>query len=78
MTQITVRNLNDELVERLRTRANRNGRSLESEIRMILSQAAKPSLDEMRERLAQMRKDDFGDRILSDSSELIREERDRR
>jgi plasmid stability protein len=40
MAQLIVRNLDDEVKERLRARARRNGRSLEAEAREILREAA--------------------------------------
>ena len=39
MASISVRNLDDDVKERLRVRAARHGRSMESEIRVILSDA---------------------------------------
>jgi antitoxin FitA len=76
MAQVIVRNLPDEVVIRLKARAIEHKRSLEQELREILSEAARPSREEI---LA-----DF-DRIRAmtpkvpqtDSAELIREERDR-
>ncbi len=40
MAQLIVRNLDDRAKERLRTRAKRNGRSLEAEARAILEEVA--------------------------------------
>ena len=77
MAQITVRNVDEQVLERLKKRAARNGRSLESEARRILTNAAKPSLGESREIVQRFRKERYGDRVLSDSAELIREDRDR-
>ena len=42
MASITIRNLNDELMTRLRTRAVGNGRSLEDEAKLILRDAVGP------------------------------------
>lgn len=39
MAAISVRNLEDDVKERLRVRAARNGRSMESEVRAILVEA---------------------------------------
>ena len=41
MAQLVVRNLNDEVKAKLRRRARRHGRSMEAEIREILSSAVK-------------------------------------
>ncbi len=39
MAAITIRNLDDRIKERLRVRAARHGRSMESEVRAILARA---------------------------------------
>ncbi|MGA2014049.1 MAG: Arc family DNA-binding protein, partial [Solirubrobacteraceae bacterium] len=39
MAAISIRNLDDDIKNRLRVRAARHGRSMESEIRVILTQA---------------------------------------
>jgi plasmid stability protein len=57
--------------------AQRHGRSLDAELREILAPAAKTTLNEMRERLDKMMTARFGDRVLSDSCELLRENRER-
>ena len=41
MPQLLIRNLEDETVERLKTRARINHRSLQAEVQLILEQAAK-------------------------------------
>ena len=46
MASISVRNLDDDVKERLRVRAARHGRSMESEIRMILVDAVREGDDE--------------------------------
>ncbi len=77
MANISVRNLDDSVVERLKRQAESNGRSLESEIRQILSKAVKPTLAESAERFKRFREEHFGDRVFDDSSVGIREDRDR-
>jgi plasmid stability protein len=48
MAQIIVRNIQDDVKERLRARAQAHGRSLEAEVRDILNEAAgPPGYDEM-------------------------------
>lgn len=78
MTTLTIRNLDDETVERLRTRAQNNNRSLEAEIRALLTEAARrPSRKEFRalaERIAAMTPKGVKQ---TDSAELLREDRDR-
>ena len=78
MAQITVRNLDDSVVEKLKERAKREGRSLQAQVKMILEQeanspvvdaeTARKVLEELRER--------FKDRDFPDPVELIREGRD--
>ncbi len=79
MANLTIRNIEESVVERLKNKAVRNGRSLEAELRELLKQAANRKTRE--EVLAEM------DRIAAmtpkgvvqtDSAELIRQDRDRR
>jgi len=76
MTQILIRGLDSEIVARLKDRAKQNGRSLEGEARSILETAAGASLTETREILRKWQKT-FADRRFSDSTDLIREDRQR-
>ena len=46
LASISVRNLEDDVKERLRTRAARHGRSMESEIRAILADAVSEPNDD--------------------------------
>ncbi len=77
MANLTIRNLDDKVVERLKKKAKDNGRSLEAELRELLKQAANRKSPE--ELLA------IADRIAAmtpnvpqtDSAELLREDRDR-
>lgn len=78
MANLTIRNVDNTVVERLKRNAKRNGRSLEAEVRELLRQAAERKTRE--ELLA------AADRIAAmtpkgvkqtDSAELIREDRDR-
>jgi antitoxin FitA len=43
MASITIRNLDDEIKVLLRTRAVQNGRSMEEEVRVILTKAVNPA-----------------------------------
>jgi len=76
MSQILVRNIDPETVERLKTRAKRHGRSLQSEVKMLLEHAAGPSGEEIAAMFDRW-KQRFEGRRFSDSAELIREDRDR-
>ena len=78
MAQILVRDLDEETVERLKKRAEEGGRSLQAEVKRILTLAAhEPTLDmeAARKMLDEFRKR-FKGRKFSDSVELIREDRD--
>ena len=78
MAQILVRDLEPEVVARLKERARRNQRSLEAEARLILSSAA-PDVRafEAAVRIAdEMRRKTAG-KISGDSADLIREDRER-
>jgi antitoxin FitA len=76
MAQIIVRNLDDDVVTRLKMRARDNDRSLEAEVRHILEQSAKIDMAQARLIVMQRRKKLQG-RKFADSIELIREDRDR-
>ncbi len=79
MPNILVRNLDEGVVKRLKERAKSQGRSLQSEVKVILQQAAdEPKLDHAAAlKLADEIRARLGGRMLSDSAELIREDRDR-
>jgi antitoxin FitA len=76
MTQILVQDLSPALVARLKERAERNGRSLEDEVKAILESAAKLSMTEAREVARQARRSLEG-RMTSDSADLLRADRER-
>lgn len=76
MGSVTIRNLDDDIIDSFRTKAELNGRSLEAELRAALADSA-PLTPAQRVALA--------DRIRSmspyrheDSTHLIREDRDSR
>jgi len=77
MASVLVRDLDPAVVERLKVRAEENGRSLQKELKTILeTAAAQATWAEARaaaERVRQM----LGGRQFSDSTELVREDRDR-
>ncbi|HEX9768150.1 MAG TPA: hypothetical protein VGA50_03160 [Kiloniellales bacterium] len=76
MANVTIRNLDDEVVARLKDRAKANKRSLEAELRALLSEAAnRPSLEEFRKLAARIRAM-TPDVEQTDSTLLIREDRD--
>ena len=81
MAQVIIRNLDDALVQALKARAKRNGRSLEQELREIVTDAARPSRPEILERIDRIRvqasKNKSPATRKSDSVDLLREDRDR-
>ncbi|HYD63985.1 FitA-like ribbon-helix-helix domain-containing protein [Azospirillum sp.] len=82
MATLTVRNLDDDLVRKLRIRAAEHGRSAEAEHREILRQAlggepVKPSRAEVAQRLAAFQRD-IGSRTAGSSAELLAQAREER
>jgi plasmid stability protein len=76
MAQVLVRGLADDVVERLKARAKRNGRSLEAELRLVLEESAQEDPGSFWEEADRIRAS-LADRTFSDSTELIREDRER-
>ncbi|NIN71103.1 MAG: hypothetical protein GTO46_04025 [Gemmatimonadetes bacterium] len=76
MAQVLVRDLDDAIVETLKRRAKRHGRSLEAELRLILERSAGADMLEAR-RVAERIRDELSGRVHSDSTELVAEDRER-
>lgn len=75
---LSIKNVPDEVAERLRQRAERSHRSLQGELMTILTEASMPaprplSIQEARRRIAEL-----GLRMPSESAAMIREDRDAR
>lgn len=79
MAQILVRNLDEKIVERLKKRAKQGGRSLQSEVKFLLEQAARePKVDMATARkISEKFRRKFKGRPFPETVELIREDRDR-
>ena len=75
MPDILVRGLQASTIARLKERAKAHGRSLQSEARIVLENAAGKSLDEVLAAAGEWRK--RHGRVFEDSAELIREDRER-
>jgi plasmid stability protein len=79
MATLTIRNIDDEVVEALKAKAKAHNRSLEAEIRQILADQARrptwrgPELLERAKQISAM----TPDVPQTDSVELLREDRDR-
>jgi plasmid stability protein len=76
MAQVLIRDLDEGVIRRLRRRAKRSGRSLEAELRLVLSRAADEDFASARAAAERVRSI-FEGRRFSDSTELVREDRDR-
>lgn len=76
MSQILVRNLDDAVVERLKSRARAHGRSLQAEAKDILEQSARIDIAEARKLVDCIRRS-FEGRKFDDSTELVQEDRNR-
>ncbi|HEV3075085.1 MAG TPA: hypothetical protein VHB47_11750 [Thermoanaerobaculia bacterium] len=76
MAQLTVRNLDRDLVRRLKILAAEHNRSAEAEHRAILETALRPSAGRFWEQAASMRRATHG-RAATDSAVLVRHDRDR-
>jgi plasmid stability protein len=76
MAQLLVRDLDDHVMARLKEQARRNRRSLQAEARAILEAAALRYTKEALE-VFQAWQRRFRARPMSDSADLIREDRDR-
>lgn len=80
MAKVVIRNIDDDVLERLRTRAQAERKSLEQTLRDILTDAARPSREEVVAEMEAIRKatrrQDKPWRFPS-AEALIREDRDR-
>lgn len=80
MAQVLVRDIDPQVIETLKKRAERNRRSLQRELKVILEQAANATIpiniSEFLARAKAIRERTAG-RIKTDSAELIRKDRER-
>jgi len=76
MAQVIIRNLDERVVEALKARAAQRGHSLEQELREIVTAAACPSREEVLAAVDRIRAM-TPDVVNMDSTELLREDRDR-
>ena len=76
MPNVLVRDVDEKVLEKLKNKAARNGRSLQREVRIILNEAInfEPLSDS---EVARKIKDSLRGRQHSDSAELLREDRNR-
>jgi len=76
MAEILIRNLDPKTLKRLKDRAERNGRSLQGEAKLIIENAAGFSLAEARTIARRWHRTLSGHRF-TDSAEIVREDRRR-
>lgn len=76
MAQILVRDMDDKVVDRLKSRAAEHRRTLQAEVKVILEEAARLDRAAAR-RLAEQIRSRTAGRQTSDSTDLVRELRDR-
>ena len=76
MANLTIRNLDDAVVAKLKAQAKAHHRSLEAELRALLSEAAARSSREEFQRIAARIRAMTPDVEQTDSTLLIREDRD--
>ena len=76
MSDLLVRDLDPGVVERLKQRADRHGRSLQGEAKAILEAAATFSMDETRQAAARWRESLAGT-MKTDSADLVAQDRKR-
>jgi len=77
MAQLLVRDVPQDVVEALKQRAKEHGRSAEDEHRAILEEALRAGRSGFWERAAKLREEMRG-RTFTDSTDLIRQDRDER
>jgi antitoxin FitA len=76
MAQLLIRNLDEETIKNLKARAKRHNRSLQGEAKLILEELARQP-DEPATVIAERWQEYFTKCTFSDSTELVRQDRDR-
>jgi plasmid stability protein len=76
MANISVRNIDDDVITGLKLRARVHGRSLEAQVRAILEENSRLTREEFIRITDELRAATAG-KITGDSTDLIREDRDR-
>jgi hypothetical protein len=78
MAQVLVRDMDPAVVTRLKEKARQNRRSLQGQVKAILEEvAARATRDEALAMFDTWQRK-WGDRVFSDSSQMVREDRDQR
>lgn len=77
MPNVLVRDVETSVLEKLKIRATRSGRSLQSEVQIILKEAAARQLPLSELETAKKIRNSLAVKEQSDSAELLREDRNR-
>lgn len=76
MASILIRDLDDEIVTRLKQRAKQHHRSLQSELKYLVESAVQFSISEMKQKSRAWHKN-LRTKVYTDSAILLREDRKR-
>ena len=76
MAEVLIRDLDPEVLDRLKKRASRQGRSLQAELKTILEAASRSDIIEARAIAARIRRK-LGEKKAGDSSAVLADERRR-
>ena len=76
MSQVLIRDIDPEDLSRLKDRAKRRGRSLQSELKQILERAARTDVQQFADKAKEMRRELAGTE-QSDSAQTQAQDRDR-
>jgi plasmid stability protein len=75
---VLVRDIDEETLDKLKNKAAANNRSLQEELKSLLEFHAKPDIEETRQMVHEtLEKYRAEGRVFSDSTKMIREDRDR-
>ncbi len=77
MAELLIRNLEPEMINALKLMAKRHHRSLQGELKAIIEAATKMSVAEAQQ-ITSSWKEQLAGRTFTDSTELLREDRDKR
>ncbi|MBZ0169949.1 hypothetical protein MELA_01007 [Candidatus Methylomirabilis lanthanidiphila] len=76
MPQLSVRNLNEETIKRLKALAKQHGRSLQGQAKIVLEEAAMLPANEISAIVEKWQRQ-FAGKRFSDSTRILREDRQR-
>lgn len=78
MPDVLIRNIDNKTIEKLKSRAEKNNRSLQGELHEMLKDYINTDIEETRKMVNEILEEyKIKDRIFSDSVDDIREDRDR-